>query len=321
MATNQSNSMSKFVSNLWQNSSMIVVYVVMFAVCAIFVPYFLTGRNMIGLGLSVTTIGMVAATMLFALGAGDVDLSVGSTVAFTGILTAKLLNVTGNVFLSVLGGIIAGALVGLVNGIFIANFKMNPLITTLATMQIVRGLGLIVSNAVAIGITIPAFFKLGNNAIWGIPVPILLTILIMAVFGVLLNNTAYGRNVLAIGGNKEAARLSGVNVDLTKIVIFTLQGLVAGFGGIVMASRMTSGQPNAALGFELDVISACVLGGVSLSGGVGTMSGVVVGVLIMGTVQNVLNLLNVPTFYQYVVRGTILLIAILLDQLKQRKKA
>jgi len=321
MATNQSNSMSKFVSNLWQNSSMIVVYVVMFAVCAIFVPYFLTGRNMIGLGLSVTTIGMVAATMLFALGAGDVDLSVGSTVAFTGILTAKLLNVTGNVFISVLGGIIAGALVGLVNGIFIANFKMNPLITTLATMQIVRGLGLIVSNAVAIGITIPAFFKLGNNAIWGIPVPILLTILIMAIFGVLLNNTAYGRNVLAIGGNKEAARLSGVNVDLTKIVIFTLQGLVAGFGGIVMASRMTSGQPNAALGFELDVISACVLGGVSLSGGIGTMSGVVVGVLIMGTVQNVLNLLNVPTFYQYVVRGTILLIAILLDQLKQRKKA
>ena len=112
-----------------------------------------------------------------------------------------------------------------------------------------------------------------------------------------------------------------MNVDLTKIVIFTLQGLIAGFGGIVMASRMTSGQPNAALGFELDVISACVLGGVSLSGGVGTMSGVVVGVLIMGTVQNVLNLLNVPTFYQYVVRGTILLIAILLDQLKQRKKA
>ena len=149
----------------------------------------------------------------------------------------------------------------------------------------------------------------------------LLTILIMAVFGVLLNNTAYGRNVLAIGGNKEAARLSGVNVNLTKIVIFTLQGLIAGFGGVILASRMTSGQPNSSIGFELDVISACVLGGVSLSGGVGTMSGVIVGVLIMGTVQDVLNLWNVPTFYQYLVRGTILLIAILLDQLKQRKKA
>ena len=321
MSTNQTQGIIKVFGNLWQNSSMIAVYAVMFLLCAMFVPYFLTITNMNGLLLSVTTIGMVAATMLFVLGAGDVDLSVGSTVAFAGVLTAKLLNVTGSVFLSVLGGVVAGALVGLVNGVFIAKFGLNPLITTLATLQIVRGLGLIVSNAVAIGITIPAFFKIGNNTIWGIPVPILLTILIMAVFGVLLNNTAYGRNVLAIGGNKEAARLSGVNVNLTKIVIFTLQGLIAGFGGVILASRMTSGQPNSSIGFELDVISACVLGGVSLSGGVGTMSGVIVGVLIMGTVQDVLNLWNVPTFYQYLVRGTILLIAILLDQLKQRKKA
>ncbi len=321
MTTNQTQGIIKVFGNLWQNSSMIVVYIVMFLLCAMFVPYFLTTTNMNGLLLSVTTIGMVAATMLFVLGAGDVDLSVGSTVAFAGVLTAKLLNVTGNVFLSVLGGVLAGALVGLVNGVFIAKFGLNPLITTLATLQIVRGLGLIVSNAVAIGITIPAFFKIGNNVIWGIPVPILLTVVIMAIFGVLLNNTAYGRNVLAIGGNKEAARLSGVNVNWTKIVIFTLQGFVAGFGGVILASRMTSGQPNSSIGFELDVISACVLGGVSLSGGVGTMSGVIVGVLIMGTVQDVLNLWNVPTFYQYLVRGTILLIAILLDQLKQRKKA
>jgi L-arabinose transport system permease protein len=294
--------------------------VIMFILCSIFVPFFLTIPNMKGLGLSVTTIGMVSSTMLFMLGAGDVDLSVGSIVAFTGVLTAKLLNVTSNVPLSILGGVVAGALVGLVNGVFIANFKLNPLITTLATMQIVRGLGLIVSNAVSIGIIIPAFFELGTGATLGVPNPIWLMAIIMAIFGVLLNNTAYGRNVLAIGGNKEAARLSGVDVELTKIVICTLQGLVTGFAGVVLASRMTSGQPNAAIGFELDVISACVLGGVSLSGGLATMSGVIVGVLIMGTVQDVLNLLNVPTFYQYLVRGTILLIAILLDQLKQRKQ-
>jgi L-arabinose transport system permease protein len=314
------NETTKFIRNIWQNSSMLVVYVLMFILCSLFVPYFLTGPNMKGLGLSVTTIGMVASTMLYALGGGDLDLSVGSTVAFTGVLTAKLLNVTGNVTLSILGGIIAGGLVGAVNGVFIANFKLNPLITTLATMQIVRGLGLIVSNAVSIGIIIPAFFELGNGAFLGVPNPIWLTIIIMVIFGILLNNTAYGRNMLAIGGNKEAARLSGVDVELTKNVIFILQGLVTGFAGVVLAARMTSGQPNAALGFELDVISACVLGGVSLSGGVATMSGVIVGVLIMGTVQDVLNLLNVPTFYQYVVRGSILLIAILLDQLKQRKQ-
>lgn len=314
------NGTTKLMKNIWQDYSMLLVYVVMFILCSLFVPYFLTGPNMKGLGLSVTTIGMVASTMLFMLGAGDVDLSVGSIVAFTGVLTAKFMEMTGNVPLSILAGVVAGALVGLVNGVFISNFKLNPLITTLATMQIVRGLGLIVSNAVSIGITIPSFFVLGSGAIFGVPNPIWLTIIIMAIFGVLLNNTAYGRNVLAIGGNKEAARLSGVNVEMTKNIICTLQGLVTGFAGVVLAARMTSGQPNAALGFELDVISACVLGGVSLSGGIGTMSGVIVGVLIMGTVQDVLNLLNVPTFYQYVVRGTILLIAILLDQLKQRKQ-
>jgi len=320
MNTQNNQNVTKLIGNIWQDYSMLVAYVIMFILCSIFVPFFLTIPNMKGLGLSVTTIGMVASTMLFMLGAGDVDLSVGSIVAFTGVLTAKLLNVTSNLPLSILGGIVAGALVGLVNGVFIANFKLNPLITTLATMQIVRGLGLIVSNAVSIGIIIPAFFELGTGAILGVPNPIWLMAIIMAIFGVLLNNTAYGRNVLAIGGNKEAARLSGVDVELTKIVICTLQGLVTGFAGVVLASRMTSGQPNAAIGFELDVISACVLGGVSLSGGLATMSGVIVGVLIMGTVQDVLNLLNVPTFYQYLVRGTILLIAILLDQLKQRKQ-
>lgn len=314
------NDFTKLMKNIWQDYSMLVAYVIMFILCSIFVPFFLTVPNMKGLGLSVTTIGMVASTMLFMLGAGDVDLSVGSIVAFTGVLTAKMLNMTeGNMLISILSGILAGGLVGLSNGVFIANFKLNPLITTLATMQIVRGLGLIISNAVSIGIIVPAFFELGTGAIWGVPNPIWLMVIIMVIFGVLLNNTAYGRNVLAIGGNKEAARLSGVNVELTKIVICSLQGLVAGFAGVVLASRMTSGQPNSSQGFELDVISACVLGGVSLSGGVATMSGVIVGVLIMGTVQDVLNLLNIQTFYQYLVRGTILLIAILLDQLKQRK--
>jgi L-arabinose transport system permease protein len=147
------------------------------------------------------------------------------------------------------------------------------------------------------------------------------TLVCFLVFGFLLNRTVYGRNTLAIGGNREAARLSGVDVDRTKIVIFSLQALMAGGAGVILSSRITSGQPNASQGFEMDVISACVLGGVSLSGGVGTMVGTVVGVLIMGTVQNVLNLLNVPTFYQYVVRGTVLLLAVLFDQLKQRRNA
>jgi L-arabinose transport system permease protein len=145
-----------------------------------------------------------------------------------------------------------------------------------------------------------------------------ITVACFAGFGFVLNRTVFGRDTLAVGGNAEAAHLAGIPVARVKIVIFTLQGVMAAFAGIVLASRMTSGQPNASLGFELEVISACVLGGVSLTGGIGSMGFVIAGVLIMGIVQNAMNLLNVPTFYQYVARGLILLAAVLFDRWKRR---
>ena len=310
----------KGFSNLWDKSGLLIAYIVMFGLLSAFVPYFLTMRNMVGLALSVTNLGMVAATMIFALAGGDLDLSVGSIIAFTGVVAAMIINTTGSVLLGILGGILAGGLVGLVNGYVIADLGLNPLITTLATMQIVRGLAFIVSGGRAVGVTNSAFFGLGTGSFLGMANPIWITIIVFVLAGILLNNTSYGKNVLAIGGNQEAARLAGINVKKIKKVIFVLQGLVAGLAGVVLASRMTSGQPNAAQGFELNVISACVLGGVSLAGGVATISGVMVGVLIMGTAQNAMNLLNVPTFYQYVVRGSILLVAVYMDKAKQKNK-
>jgi len=151
-----------------------------------------------------------------------------------------------------------------------------------------------------------------------VPTPVWITVACFAGFGFVLNRTVFGRDTLAVGGNAEAAHLAGIPVARVKIVIFTLQGVMAAFAGIVLASRMTSGQPNASLGFELEVISACVLGGVSLTGGIGRMGFVIAGVLIMGIVQNAMNLLNVPTFYQYVARGLILLAAVLFDRWKRR---
>jgi L-arabinose transport system permease protein len=142
----------------------------------------------------------------------------------------------------------------------------------------------------------------------------------MALFAFILNRTSFGKNTRAIGGNETAARLKGIAVNRGKVIVYVVQGLVAGLAGVVLASRMTSGQPNTSQGFSLDVISACVLGGVSLSGGVGSISGTTVGVLIMGTVQNMMNLLNIPTFYQYILRGLILLLAVILDQLKRRSR-
>ncbi len=311
---------NKLLKSLWESSGMIIIYLGLFIVLSIFVPYFFTVRNMVGLALSVSMVGMVAMTMLFALASGDFDLSVEAIVAFSGVTAAMVINSTGSILFGIIAGIIGGGVIGLLNGIIIAKAKINALITTLAMMQIVHGLAFIVSGGSAVGISDSRFFVLGNSRMLGIPNPIWITILMFIIFGVLLNRTTYGKNTLAIGGNIEAARLAGINVDRIKIIIFTLQGSMAGFAGVVLASRMTSGQPNTSVGFSLDVISACVLGGVSLSGGIAPIAGAIVGVLIMGTIQNAMNLMNIPAFYQYVVRGLILLIAVLIDQLKQRKR-
>jgi L-arabinose transport system permease protein len=299
---------------------MLAVFVVLLIGVSIFVPNFFSAVNMRGLALSVATVGIIACTMLFCLAAGDFDLSVGSVVAFCGVLAAVVINNTQNVALGIAAGILAGGLVGLVNGAVIARIGINALITTLATMQIVRGFSYIVSDGKAVGVGQSSFFALGITSFLSVPTPVWIMIACFAVYGILLNKTVFGRNTLAIGGNAEAARLAGIGVTKTKIIIFTLQGLMAGFAGVILASRMTSGQPATAQGLELQVISACVLGGVSLTGGVGTMTGVIVGVLIMGTVQNAMNLLNIPPFYQYVASGSILLAAVLFDRLKQRRR-
>jgi L-arabinose transport system permease protein len=295
---------------------LVVIFAAAFVIVSLFVPNFLTERNMLGLLQSVVTIGIVACTMMFCLASRDFDLSVGSTVAFSGMIAVMASNATGSIVLGLLSAIICGGIVGLLNGVIIARFRINALITTLATMQIVRGLALIASDGRAVGINDPAFYQLALSKFLTVPTPIWVMAVLFIFFGFVLNRTVFGKNTLAIGGNPEASRLAGVNVANMRIWIFALQGLVCGIAGILLASRITSGQPNAATGLELSVISACVLGGVSLAGGRAAMSGVIVGVLIMGIAENVMNLLNIQAFYQYVVRGLILLVAVLLDNLR-----
>jgi L-arabinose transport system permease protein len=298
--------------------SMPLAYALLFVVLSATVDNFFSSTNIIGLMLSVAQIGMVACTMMMCLASRDFDLSVGSTIAFAGVLGAMILEATDSVWLAVGGALGAGALIGAGNGILIATLRVNALIATLATMLMVRGLAFIVSHGQAVGIANETFMSFGDTRLFGLPLPVIVTGLVFLVFGVLLNHTVFGRNTLAIGGNPEAARLAGVRVERLRIWIFLLQGVVTALAGLILASRITSGQPNSAQGFELDVISACVLGGVSLQGGKARIFGVLVGVLIMGTVENVMNLLDVDAFYQYLVRGVILLAAVLLDQLKTR---
>lgn len=309
------------LGRIWDNFGMLVVFAVLFIACVLFIPNFGSFINMKGLGLAMSMSGMVACGMLFCLASGDFDLSVASVIACAGVTTAVIINMTESLWLGIGAGLLLGMACGFVNGFVIAKLKINALITTLATMQIVRGLAYIFSDGKAVGIEDERFFELGYATWFGLPAPIWLTIGTMIIFGFLLNKTTFGRNTLAIGGNEEAARLAGVPVVRTRIIIFILSGLVSAAAGIILASRMTSGQPMTSLGYELIVISACVLGGVSLKGGIGKISYVVAGVLILGTVENAMNLLNISPFSQYVVRGLILLAAVIFDRYKQSHKA
>jgi L-arabinose transport system permease protein len=296
---------------------MLVVLAILVLACALSIENFLSWVNLRGLALSVSMTGMVACTMLFCLAAGDFDLSIGSTVACAGVIAATVINGPAGIPGGIAAAVGFGALVGLVNGWVVAALGINALIATLASMQIVRGLAFIVSNGSAVGIRDEAFFALGNGTWLAVPVPVWITLGCFVLAGLILERTVPGRNILAIGGNAEAARLAGIGVARLRVLVFTIQGVVAALAGVILASRVTSGQPNTSQGFELEVISACVLGGVSLTGGVGRIGFVIAGVLIMGVVQNAMNLLNVPTFYQYVARGTILLAAVLYDRRKR----
>ena len=288
-------------------------------VLSLAVPFFLTPSNLVGLLLSLSMVGMGSCVMLFCLSSGNIDLSLESIVALSGVAAAVAINGTGSVAAGVIFGIAVGALVGCINGLVVTKLQVNSLIATTAMMQIVRGLCFVASNGSAVGVSDEGFYAIGNSFFLGIPSPAWIAFACVAFFGFVFSNTSFGKDVLAIGGNREFARLAGVNVDRVQILLFTIQGLVAGGAGVILASRMTSGQPNSSTGYSFDVISACVLGGVSVSGGKGRISGVILGVLAIGVVQNAMSLLNLPSFNQYLTRGGILLAAVIYDQAKNRK--
>lgn len=285
---------------------------------AVFVPHFATADNLLALAMSVATTGMVACTMMLCLAAGDFDLSVGSVVALAGVLAALLIQRTESLALALLAPLLAGAAIGAVNGVVIARLGINALIATLATQQMVRGAALLIAGGSSIGVSHQGFSQIGSARLLGVQTPIWVLLVCFVVFGIVLNRTVFGRSALAIGGNAEAARLAGIDVARIKIGIFVLQGTVAALAGVLVASRVTSGQPNSSQGLELQAISSCVLGGVSLTGGVASLTGVAVGVLLLGAVQDAMSLKNIDAFWQLVVSGAILLAAVLLDRLKRR---
>lgn len=317
---------NRFVSPVYrylkENLGIIIGLFAMCIVLSILTPAFLTTENILNVLRQVSTNANLAIGMTLAIIICGIDLSVGSILAISGTLSAGLITFSGlPVPVAVLLGVVLGTLLGLFNGVVIAKTGIPPFIVTLAMMQIARGAAYVYTGGMPVRTLEPGFNILGIGYLGPIPLPIIYTIVLVAFVVVLLNKTKFGRYVYAVGGNREAAKFSGINIARVEIIVYALLGFLSAVTGIVLCARMYSGQPTAGSGFEMDAIAAVVLGGTSFSGGSGKIGGTIIGVLIIGVLNNGLNLLNINSFWQLIAKGAVILLAVYIDVLKKRKKS
>ncbi|AKD54669.1 ABC transporter permease [Spirosoma radiotolerans] len=297
---------------------LLVAFVAVCLVLSLTTPKFLTVQNLMIILTQVSINALLAFGVTFVIIAGGIDLSIGSMVAVTGVVAAMFAHPdTYPVAVPVLAGLGAGLLFGAVNGFIITRSKVPPFIVTLGTMTIGRGLALILSKGRPISNLSDSFNFLGGGKFLGIPTLIFILIALFIVCSVVLKRTVLGRYIYAVGGNEQAANASGIRLTTVKMVVYTLCGGLAALAGILLTSRITTGQPNAGTGFELDAIAAAIIGGTSTSGGTGTMTGTLIGALLIGVISNGLDLLNVTSYYQQVVMGAIIIGAVVLDSMNQ----
>lgn len=310
---------SALVKYFVRNSGILIGFVVLCAFFGIFSSAFFTTNNILNILRQISINAIIAFGMTFVILIAGIDLSVGSVVALTGTITAGLIANGVNMIVALLVGLILGCAVGFANGFFVAKGHVPSFIVTLAMMTIVRGFAYVYSDGRPVRVDNAKFSDIGNGYFGPIPIPVVLMIVLLAVSAILLGRTRFGRYVYAIGGNREAAKFSGINIVKVELLSYTICGFLAGLSGIVLAARMYSGQPIAGNGFELDAIAAVVVGGTSLSGGVGTLGGTIIGALIIGVLNNGLNLIHVPFYWQLIVKGAVILTAVYVDMLKKSK--
>jgi ribose transport system permease protein len=284
-------------------------------------PHFLTVSNLLNIAEQATIIAIIAAGMTFVIITGGIDLSVGSVLAFAGVVMASFLQRGVPLPLALIVGVGAGLLCGLVNGLLITVGRLPPFIATLGMMSIARGAALMFTEGRPISGFSETFRSLATGEVIRIPAPVIIMIGVYVIAHFVLRRTKLGRYAYAIGGNEEAALLSGINVRLYKTMIYGIAGLLSGLAAILLTARLNSAQPIAGMSYELDAIAATVIGGTSLLGGEGTVVGTLIGALIMAVLRNGLNLLSVSSFIQQIVIGTVIIVAVLIDMaLKRRGK-
>jgi ribose transport system permease protein len=304
-----------------KNAGILIGFLILCVVLSVMTDVFLTSSNILNVLRQVSTNAMLAFGMTFAIIITGIDLSVGSILAFAGTLSAGLITLGGlPAPLAVIIGLVVGTSLGLFNGVVIAKTGMPPFIVTLCMMIMARGAAYVYTGGMPVRTIDPMFNFLGNGYIGPIPLPVIYMFVFFIIMTLLLNKTKFGRHVYALGGNEEAAKFSGINIKKVQILVYTIIGFLSSFAGIVLCARMYSGQPTVGQGFELDAIAATVLGGTSFSGGIGTIGGTLIGALVIGVLNNGLNLLNVSSFWQLIIKGMVILIAVYIDTMKKKKR-
>jgi ribose/xylose/arabinose/galactoside ABC-type transport system permease subunit len=298
-----------------------VVMVIMIVLLAIASPTFRTSGNVLSVLLQVSINGILTLGMVFVITAGGIDLSIGSMLALTSVIIGVVLNSSGNIWLACVCSIAATTFFGLMNGLLVAKFRMIPFVVTLATQLVIRGVAYIISGGYSQSLANEDFKTIGGGKLFGVvPFPIIILLAVIVISFIILHNTRLGRYVYAVGGNINAATASGVNVFRTQISSYVISGICCGIAGIIMTSRISAAQPNIGVGYETDAIAACVIGGTSFAGGVATIPGTVVGIVIIGLIYNGMNLVGINSYWQTITKGLLILGAVLLDMLMNKKR-
>lgn len=303
-----------------QNLGTIAALIILIVFVSVLNPAFLQVNNLLNLMRQLIINGFIALGMTFVILTGGIDLSVGSTLAFTSAIFAGLLQNGMNTGLAIVITLALGLCLGLINGLLITKGKLAPFIVTLATMTIFRGLTLVYMDGRPISGPKDnfAFQFLGKGQVFGIPFQVILFLIVYIILSTLLNKTSHGRKIFAVGGNEKASFISGIKIDKVKVLVYVISALMAVVSGLVLTSRLNSAQPTAGSAYEMDAIAAVVLGGTSMTGGSGSLTGTLIGILILGVLNNGLNLLGVSSFYQQIVKGVVILIAVLIDRKRNK---
>ena len=305
---------SAIVSNFMKSWGLVIALLVISAALSFAHPAFLTTPNLLNVARQISINGILAVGVTLVLLTGGVDLSLGSVVALAGVVAASLAHPDEYpVLVPILLGVATGALCGAANGLMVTRGLIPSFIATLGMMTAARGLALVVSNGRPVSNLSENFTRLGGD-IGMVPIPAIILTLIALVTFLILKHFRLGRHLYAVGGNADAARASGIHVGAIRMFAYTACGAMAGVAGVVLAARVTTGQPNAGAGYELDAIAAVVIGGTSLSGGVGSVGGTILGALLVGVINNGLDLMNVSSYYQAIVKGVIIVGAVWLDR-------